>query len=151
MTDQRELVVSVPMGPQDVEDPAEVHFITEGDSDKRDAIEARPQVNVSYASDSGWVSLSGVARREDDRDLLESLWSPATSAFVAGGKDDPNTTLLEVSAETAAYWESPGRERWWSSWSRAWPRTARPAPATPGRWSCDGPDLWLRVTRRRGA
>src|SRR5699024_10559601 len=81
----------------------------EGDSDKMDAIEARPQVNVSYASDSGWVSLSGVARREDDRDLLESLWSPATSAFGAGGKDDPNTTLLVVSAETAAYWESPGK------------------------------------------
>ncbi len=130
MTDQRELVteimkdtriailtyvdelgrlVSMPMGTQDFEDPGTVHFITHADSDKMAAIAANPSVNVAYSSGKGWVSLSGNAARNDDRALLEELWDPSASAFMEGGPEDPNSTLLTVTADSASYWESPGK------------------------------------------
>lgn len=130
MTDQRELVseimkdtriailtyvdelgrlVSMPMGTQDFEDPGTVHFITHADSDKMAAIAANPSVNVAYSSGKGWVSLSGNATRNDDRALLEELWDPSASAFMDGGPEDPNSTLLTVTADSASYWESPGK------------------------------------------
>lgn len=130
MTDQRELVseimkdtriailtyvdelgrlVSMPMGTQDFEDPGTVHFITHADSDKMAAIAANPSVNVAYSSGTGWVSLSGNAARNDDRALLEELWDPSASAFMDGGPEDPNSTLLTVTADSASYWESPGK------------------------------------------
>lgn len=107
--DEQGRLVSAPMGTQDFDDPGVVHFLTEGDSDKMPAIAAHPQVNIAYSSDSGWVSLSGTARRNDDRTLLEQLWDPSASAFMPGGPDHPNSTVLTVTAETASYWESPGR------------------------------------------
>lgn len=107
--DERGRLVSAPMGTQDFDDAGVVHFLTEGDSDKMPAIAAHPQVNIAYSSDSGWVSLSGTAKRNDDRTLLEQLWDPSASAFMPGGPDHPNSTVLTVTAETASYWESPGR------------------------------------------
>lgn len=102
-------LVSTPMGTQDFDDPSTVWFITEADSDKVAAITARPRVNVHYASDDGWVSLSGTAALSRDRAKLEELWDPSASAFMSGGPDDPNSALLEVTGETAQLWESPGR------------------------------------------
>lgn len=102
-------LVSMPMGTQDFQDPGVVHFLTERDSDKMAAIAANPRVNIAYSSDSGWVSLSGSARRDDDRALLEELWDASASAFMSGGPDDPNSTVLTVTADTASYWESPGK------------------------------------------
>ncbi|WP_338538996.1 pyridoxamine 5'-phosphate oxidase family protein [Janibacter terrae] len=101
-------LVSVPMGTQDLDDPGTVHFITEADSDKMHAIAANPQVNVTYSSSDGWVSLSGTAARNDDRELLERLWDPSAGAFMEGDADNPANTLLTVTAETARYWATPG-------------------------------------------
>lgn len=102
-------LVSTPMGTQDFEDPGLVWFITEADSDKVQAIEQNPRVNVAYASDKGWVSLSGTAVLSRDRAKLDELWDPSASAFMSGGPEDPNTALLEVTGDTAQLWESPGK------------------------------------------
>ncbi|WP_435201798.1 pyridoxamine 5'-phosphate oxidase family protein [Janibacter sp. GS2] len=107
--DERGRLVSMPMGTQDFDDPGVVHFLTRADADKMPAIAAHPQVNVAYSSDSGWVSLSGAAQRNDDQALLEELWDASASAFMPGGPEDPNCTVLTVTADTASYWESPGK------------------------------------------
>ncbi|GAA4114891.1 hypothetical protein GCM10022415_11060 [Knoellia locipacati] len=102
-------LVSTPMGTQDFEDPGTVWFITELDTDKVAAIRQRPEVNVAYASDKGWVSLSGRAVVNTDDAKLEELWDPSVSAWMKGDAKDPNNGLLEITAETAEYWESPGK------------------------------------------
>ena len=102
-------LVSTPMGVQDFEHPGTTWFLTERDTDKVRAIEADPRVNVSYSSDAGWVSLSGTARVSDDRTKLHELWDASAGAFMSGGPDDASNVLLEISGETAEYWESPGR------------------------------------------
>jgi len=101
-------LVSVPMGTQDLDDPGTIHFITEADTDKVRAIAAHPEVNIAYATDDGWVSVSGTARRNDDRELLGRLWDASAGAFMEGGPEDPNSTLITVTADTARYWTSPG-------------------------------------------
>ena len=102
-------LVSTPMGTQDFEDPGTVWFITELDTDKVAAIRRRPEVNVAYASDTGWVSLAGTAVISEDRAKLEELWDPTVSAYMKGDAQTPNNGLIQVTADTAEYWESPGR------------------------------------------
>lgn len=102
-------LVSTPMGTQDFEDPGTVWFITEVATEKVRAILANPQVNVAYASDKGWVSLSGTARLSRDQAKLKDLWDASATAFMSTDVDDPNSGLIEVSGETAQYWEAPGK------------------------------------------
>ena len=107
--DEAGRLVSTPMGTQDFEDPGTVWFITELDTDKVAAIRQRPEVNVAYASDKGWVSLAGRAVVSEDRAKLEELWDVSVSAYMPGDAQDPNNGLLEITADTAEYWESPGK------------------------------------------
>lgn len=102
-------LVSTPMGTQDFEDPSTVWFITEVTSSKASAITSDPRVNVSYSNDKGWVSLAGTARVNMDRDKLKELWDASAGIFMSGGPDDAENGLLEITANTAEYWESPGR------------------------------------------
>ncbi len=96
-------LVSTPMGTQDFEHPSTVWFITEIDTDKVAAIKTDPRVNVSYASDKGWVSLAATARVNLDRGRLEELWDASAGIFMSGGPDDPENGLLEVTGITAEY------------------------------------------------
>ncbi len=102
-------LVSTPMGTQDFTEPGTVWFLTERSTDKVAAIEADPRVNVHYAGKSGWVSLSGTARYVDDRAKLKELWDASAEVFMSGSPDDPGNGLLEVTATTAEYWDSPGK------------------------------------------
>ena len=101
-------LVSTPMGTQDFETPGTVWFLTETDTDKVRAIEADDRVNVHYPSDAGWVSLTGTAILNRDRAKLEELWDASASAFMSGDASTPTNALLEVTASSLEYWESPG-------------------------------------------
>ena len=108
-TDAAGRLVSAPMGTQDFDDPSTVWFITQADSEKVQAIQTNPAVNVAYASDDGWVSLSGTARLNTDTGKLKDLWDLSAGAFMSGDADDPNNALLEVTGDTAQLWNSPGK------------------------------------------
>ena len=101
-------LVSTPMGTQDFETPGTVWFLTETDTDKVRAIGADDRVNVHYPSDAGWVSLTGTATLNRDRAKLEELWDASASAFMSGDASTPTNALLEVTASSLEYWESPG-------------------------------------------
>lgn len=101
-------LVSKPMATQDVEFDGDVWFIAERDSEKVRNITARPQVNVAYAGNSSWVSLSGTATVVNDRAKLEELWNTFTDAWMEGGPENPDNVLIKVDASSAEYWDSPG-------------------------------------------
>lgn len=101
-------IVATPMGVQKFDEPGTTYWITEKDTDKVTHLGQDPRVNIFFANREGYVSLSGTARVIDDRARLEELWGSFTDAFMEGGPEDPNSTLLEVTADTAQWWDSPG-------------------------------------------
>ena len=101
-------LVSKPMATQDAEFSGVVWFIAERDSHKVRNIAANPAVNVAYASNDSWVSLSGTAEVVDDQAKLAELWNAFTGAWLEGGPENPNNILIRVTGDSAEYWDSPG-------------------------------------------
>ena len=101
-------LVSKPMATQDVDFDGTVRFIAERASGQGTAIQKNPNVNVAYAGSGAWVSLSGSARIVNDTDKLRELWSSFTDSWLEGGPENPNNVLIEIDADTAEYWDSPG-------------------------------------------
>jgi general stress protein 26 len=101
-------LVATPMGTQKFEDPRLTYWITERDSDKVAHLRADPRVNVFYAGGDGYVSLTGSAHLVEDEARLKSLWGFFTDSFMEEGPEHPNSALLEVIAESAQWWDTPG-------------------------------------------
>lgn len=102
-------LASSPMGTVKVSDLAVVHLLTETDSDKAEAIRANPAVNVHYATDSGWVSVSGDATVQNDPTVLRELWNPGAEAWMPEGPDSPKAGYFRIEVDTAKYWDAPGK------------------------------------------
>jgi len=99
---------AVPMARQEVDPGAELWFITARDTRHVRDISARPRVGLTFSSRSAWIALHGTASVVDDRDRLAELWNTFAEAWLPGGPDDPNATLLRVDVEGGEYWDTPG-------------------------------------------
>jgi general stress protein 26 len=99
---------SVPMARQQVEPSAELWFITARDTEHVRDIQARPHVGLTFSERDKWVSIQGSAQIVDDKAKLEELWNTFAEAWLPGGPDDPNATLIRVDAHGGEYWDSPG-------------------------------------------
>jgi general stress protein 26 len=53
-----------------------------------------------------FACLSGEARVDNDRAMIDKLWSNAADAWFPGGKDDPNLALLRFDIDSAELWEA---------------------------------------------
>lgn len=93
-------------------------FIAERNTEKVRDLQANPQVNLAYAGNGSWVSLSGTARVVDDRAKLEELWGTFTGAWMEGGPENPENILIEVTGDTADTGTRPVAAR--SSSSPTW-------------------------------
>jgi len=104
-------LMSRPLSTQDARfDGRRVWFFTETDSPKVAEIRRNPKVNLAYASKGKnvYISMTGTARVNRDREMIEELWNDAMKAFFPKGKNDPNLTLLEVDVHSVEYWDGPG-------------------------------------------
>ncbi len=102
-------LVSRPMAVQEVEFDGDLWFATDADSHKISEIGATTKVNVSFSSSAAWVSVSGNAQVLDDRAKAKELWNPALEAWFPDGPESPGLRLLKVSADSAEYWDTPGK------------------------------------------
>lgn len=87
----------------------ELWFFTSIASPKIDEIKRNENVLLSYSepSDQNYVSVRGKARVSQDRGKIKELWSPAAHVWFPKGQDDPNIALIQVTVETAEYWDAP--------------------------------------------
>lgn len=85
-----------------------IWFYTRRSSAK--AFETRENQNICLTFEDHdaetYVSLSGLARLSDRRDLIEEFWSPFVGAWFPEGKDDPDVVLLEIQIHKGEYWDS---------------------------------------------
>lgn len=102
-----------PMTTQQTEFDGDLWFIGAKDAEGVRDMQARPQVNVSYA-DPGkgtYLSVNGTAQLVEDRAKLDELWSDFYKVYFEGGKEDPNIQLIRIEAHGAEFWESDGKVR----------------------------------------
>ena len=97
-----------PMTPQQVTDDLESWFFISRSSEQAADLGARPDVNLSFAGSSDWLSVAGRATLVDDRVLVKEMWNPVVEAWFPDGAEDPDVLLLRVDAESAEYWRAPG-------------------------------------------
>lgn len=53
-----------------------------------------------------FACLSGEVRVDNDRAIIDKLWTKAAEAWFPGGKDDPNLALLRFDIDDAELWEA---------------------------------------------
>lgn len=53
-----------------------------------------------------FACLSGHATVDDDRAMIDKLWSKPVESWFPGGKDDPNLALLRFDIDEAELWEA---------------------------------------------
>jgi general stress protein 26 len=99
---------SVPMSKQEVDPSDQMWFITARDTQHVRDVQARPHVGLTFSSSSAWVALNGTASVVDDLDKLKELWSTFAEAWLPGGPEDPNATLIRVDIAGGEYWDTPG-------------------------------------------
>ena len=68
-------------------------------------------MSITFSARDSWVALVGRASVVDDQAKLEELWSTFAEAWLPGGPEDPNATLIKVDVDRAEYWDSPGSSK----------------------------------------
>ena len=99
---------SVPMARQEVDPSAELWFITARDTAHVRAIQTEPRVALTFSASDSWAAAYGRASVVDDQEKLRELWTTFAEAWMPGGPEDPNATLLRVDVEHGEYWDTPG-------------------------------------------
>lgn len=95
-------LVSRPMTIAEREDDV-FRFVTQDDNDVSTESEGQ-QVNLSIMDGSSYVSMSGTGRLERSVAKKQELWNRIQEAY-AGDAEDPSNVILEVTVETAEYWD----------------------------------------------
>jgi general stress protein 26 len=95
-----------PMSTAEVDEQWEkIWFATQRDSGKVHELKDDDHVYLGYSKSGEYVSVSGRARIVKDSQKAKDLWSPLWKNWFSG-PDDPNLMLLEITPETAEYWDS---------------------------------------------
>jgi general stress protein 26 len=100
---------SRPMATQEAEFAGELLFLTRQESGKTDEIAHQSRVTLNYVDGKKYrfLSLSGRASLEKDRETIHKLWNPLYKAWFPQGEDDPQITVIRVDVDEAEYWDAP--------------------------------------------
>lgn len=99
-----------PMMAQQAESNGTLWFFAQASSRKVGEIRANSHAQLTYADPKAhtWVSISGLATIENNRDKINELWTEVVRAWFPTGKDDPALVLIRFEAEDAEFWDAPG-------------------------------------------
>lgn len=97
----------IPMTTQEVDDKGNLWFFTGKDTEHYKNISKDHRVQLMYAnkSDREYLSVYGTATLVTDENKVEELWNPVLKTWF-DGKNDPNLSLIKVTAEDAYYWDT---------------------------------------------
>ena len=99
-------LMSRPMATQEPFDGSAWFFVRSG-SPVVTEVGANPEVGLTYAGKSTWLSLrgNGTVPRPGKKD---ELWNDWVEAWFPDGRTNPEIVLLECACETGEVWDSPG-------------------------------------------
>lgn len=101
---------SRPMATQEREPDADLWFVSALDTEKINEIKTHPKVGVLYYrdADNAYVSVSGVATIETDKDLIKRKWKESWKVWFPDGPDQHDLCLIKIEPHEAEYWEPKG-------------------------------------------
>lgn len=84
-------------------------FFTKHDSLKVHEIEEDKDVNLAYSEPSSqrYISVTGLATVETDKNKMKELWNPTLKAWFPEGLEDPELALIKVEVDSAEIWDAP--------------------------------------------
>lgn len=99
---------SRPMATNEMQDDGTLWFFTREFDPKVNEVNQNHKINLSYSDPDNnlYVSISGEAFLNTDKNKIEELWQPHLKAWFPKGKDDPEISLLKISPQKAEYWDS---------------------------------------------
>jgi len=98
-------LVSRPMTTQDPKKDGTIWFFVSSDGDVIDEVKANSQVNIAYAKEGNYVSVSGMASIVNDTEKKKELWYAELAKWFEGqSPESPDVVLIKVTADTARYW-----------------------------------------------
>ena len=85
------------------------YFLTDVASHKDEEVARYPNVCLAFADAKGqkYVSVSGAATIQNDREKIRDLWATPAKAWWENA-DDPSIRILKVTPSSAEYRDSPG-------------------------------------------
>ena len=109
-TEEAGRLVSRPMASYGHPEDGKIYFITHLDTNVVRPGEEVP-VNLAYADTdkNSYLSISGVARINQDRRKLHELWSVWSEAWLPQGPDASDVALISVEPDDAKLWEASGK------------------------------------------
>jgi general stress protein 26 len=83
-------------------------FYTDLESEKVMEVARDHDVCVTFADPDSqtYVSLTGVGRAVNDKNLIDKYWNTFVAAWFPEGKDSPNVGMLEVKVQKGEHWDS---------------------------------------------
>jgi general stress protein 26 len=99
---------SRPMATNKMEEDGTIWFFTREFDPKVNEVNQNHKINLSYSDPDNnlYVSISGEAYMETNKDKVEELWQPHLKAWFPKGKEDPEISLLKIKPQKAEYWDS---------------------------------------------
>jgi general stress protein 26 len=85
-----------------------LYFSTAIESGKVHDLEHDARAAVVLQATGKYLSLSGEARLQRDRTLIQQLWSEAWRVWFPKGPDDPSLCLVVFEPHEADYWDAAG-------------------------------------------
>lgn len=86
-------------------------LVSDVEADKIDEIQADGRVNVTMQKGKLFVSVTGTARIDDDRDRISHYYDSSWRVWFPEGPSDPRIALIDVEAEVIEYWDGSGLEQ----------------------------------------
>lgn len=107
-----------PMAIAGHEEGAVLYFLTRSEDEKLEEMLQRDDVAVILSGENKHVSISGKARLNTDRSLIDQMWSPSARLWFPEGPRDPDIALVMIEPSYAECWDRRGIrqiELWWEA------------------------------------
>lgn len=97
-----------PMHARPRETERAVYFLTSVSGTKDNEIREDQHVCLAFSepNEGKYLAVEGSARVLNDRELIHALWNTAAQAWWSG-PNDPQVRVIEVTPESAEYWDRP--------------------------------------------
>jgi general stress protein 26 len=97
-----------PMSVQQVDDEANLWFLSASDSHKNQEIALDPAVSLYFqgSNHSDFLHIEGRASISTDRAKIKELWEPILKTWFTEGEDDPRITVIKVTPTEGYYWDN---------------------------------------------